>query len=319
MTPRPEIPPEKPGLHPRNPHRARYDFAQLARACPALAAFVRPTGHGGDSIDFANPAAVKALNQALLKQFYGVVSWDVSDGYLCPPIPGRADYIHHAADLLAADNRGGIPRGPQVMILDVGVGANCVYPIVGRHEYGWRFVGSEIDALALAHARHLVAENPTLNGQVELRAQALPLAIFRGVVADGETFDLALCNPPFHASPTAAQAGTARKVRNLHKGKRIEPILNFGGQAAELWCDGGELAFVRRMIAESAQIPAACGWFTSLVSKAANLPAIYRALQAAKATDVRTLAMTQGQKQSRIVAWTFLREEQRRAPRGRRP
>ncbi len=318
MTPRTEIPPGKPGLHSRNPHRARYDFAQLTRACPPLAAFVRPTGHGGDSIDFAHPAAVKALNQALLKQFYGVAAWDIPDGYLCPPIPGRADYIHHAADLLAADNRCVIPRGPQVTILDVGVGANCVYPIIGRHEYGWRFVGSEIDAVALANARRLVAENPTLAGHVELRAQTSSRAIFRGVVATGETFDLALCNPPFHASPTAAQAGTARKVKNLNQKKRSEPVLNFGGQAAELWCDGGELAFVRRMIAESAQIPASCGWFTSLVSKSANLPAVYRALQAAKAADTHTLAMNQGQKQSRIVAWTFLNEEQRNALRTRR-
>src|SRR2546426_285023 len=107
MTQRPITPSsEKAGLHPRNPHRARYDFAELCRSSPALAPFVGHNNYGGESIDFANPAAVKALNQALLKKFYGVAQWDIPAGYLCPPIPGRADYLHHVADLLAADNGG---------------------------------------------------------------------------------------------------------------------------------------------------------------------------------------------------------------------
>ena len=42
------------------------------------------------------------LNRAILMHHYGVKSWDIPAGYLCPPIPGRADYIHSVADLLAA-------------------------------------------------------------------------------------------------------------------------------------------------------------------------------------------------------------------------
>lgn len=309
---KPSSPDEKATLHPRNPHRARYDFAQLIQALPALAPFVQPTGHGGDSIDFANPAAVKALNRALLAHFYGVTEWDLPPGYLCPPIPGRADYLHHAADLLASDHGGKVPRGPATTVLDVGVGANCVYPIIGRHAYGWRFVGSEIDRTALTHARRIVAANPLLTRSVDLRHQASPRAIFHGVVKPGESFALSLCNPPFHASRAEAEAGTRRKVRNLGGGKSGAPVLNFGGQAAELWCDGGELAFVRRMIAESAQNPTGCVWFTSLVSKRENLPALERALKDVHAADVRIIPMAQGQKQSRIVAWTFLDEARRR-------
>lgn len=87
-------------LHPRNKHRERYDFDQLTQINVTLAHYVRLNEYGDASIDFSDPKAVKSLNQALLKQFYGVYTWDIPHQYLCPPIPGRADYIHYLADLL---------------------------------------------------------------------------------------------------------------------------------------------------------------------------------------------------------------------------
>ncbi|MBI3886273.1 MAG: 23S rRNA (adenine(1618)-N(6))-methyltransferase RlmF [Opitutae bacterium] len=297
--------PRKAGLHPRNRHRAGYDFAALVRASPALAPFVGPNAYGTTSIDFAHPAAVLALNRALLKSDYGVAHWDLPPGYLCPPIPGRADYLHHLADLLAEDSGAAIPRGPAVAILDLGVGANCIYPLLGVPEYGWRFVGTESDPIALRHARQIVARNPALAGLVELRAQASPTNVFRGVLAPGEQFTACICNPPFHASAAEAAAGTQRKLRNLGHARGREPVRNFGGQPAELWCRGGEAGFVRRMISESVLRPRACRWFTTLVSKSEHLPGIEHTLARLRATGVRVLPMAPGQKQSRIVAWTF--------------
>jgi len=109
---------EKSGLHPRNPHRFRYDFKKLIESCPELASFVALNKYNNESIDFANPNAVKTLNRALLKYFYGVTDWDIPENYLCPPIPGRADYIHYMADLLSSGNGGVVPRGEQVKVLD---------------------------------------------------------------------------------------------------------------------------------------------------------------------------------------------------------
>jgi 23S rRNA (adenine1618-N6)-methyltransferase len=296
---------EKSDLHPRNRHRARYDFAALIRTEPGLARFVRPNEYGDESIDFADPLAVKTLNQALLRHYYGVVRWDIPDGYLCPPIPGRADYIHHVSDLLAGSPGGAAPRGPGVAVLDIGTGANCVYPIIGAHEYGWRFVGSEVDAIALANARRLVAANPALAPLVECRHQPTAAAVFRGVIQPGERFDLTICNPPFHASRAEAAAGTQRKLRNLAGGKKVTPVLNFGGQTNELICPGGELAFVRKLIAESVDFAQSCRWFTTLVSKSANLPILRQALARVHPAEVRVIPMHQGQKQSRILAWRF--------------
>lgn len=313
--PRPDKPTgAKPGLHPRNRHRERYDFPKLIKVFPELGAFVAPNTYGDASIDFGDPAAVKTLNRALLAHFYDIQSWDIPPGYLCPPIPGRADYVHCLADLLATGNAGSIPRGASIRVLDIGVGASCIYPILGNREYGWRFIGSDIDARALASAQRILDANPHLGMAIELRLQHEPSRIFGGILKTGEGIDVCLCNPPFHESLRQAREGTERKWRNLGRAAEGEkPVLNFGGQGRELWCEGGESAFVTRMIEESAAIPTQCLWFTALVSKSSSLPGIRTALKRAGVRESRVIEMAQGQKQSRLVAWTFLDPSQHEA------
>jgi len=294
----------KPGLHPRNRHARGYDFARLVAVSPELGPFLRKARHGGLSIAFADPLAVKALNRALLTEAYGIRGWDIPAGYLCPPIPGRADYLHHLADLLATVQGGVIPRGAAVRVLDIGVGANAIYPLIGHREYGWSFVGTELDPTALASAARILAANSNLRAAIELRSQPVRSAIFAGVVRSGEFFDLTLCNPPFHGSLREVREATQQKWRKLGRGGE-GTARNFGGQGAELWCEGGEAGFLRRMVEESIPLGDQVRWFTSLVSSSASLPAVRRLLRSAEARDIRTVPMAQGQKQSRFVAWSF--------------
>ncbi len=311
--------PPKTGLHPRNRHGEGYDFLQLLKSCPELVPFVSRNAYGNESIDFADPAAVRALNRALLITYYGISTWELPPLYLCPPVPGRADYLHHLADLLGSSNGGTIPRGASIRILDIGVGANCVYPLIGHHEYGWSFLGSDIDPLALGAAGRILSENPGLDEAIQLRLQPTPPHVLKCLLQFGEVFDASICNPPFHGSPGEAQEGSKRKWQNLGRAPETPraPVLNFGGQSAELWCEGGEVAFVRRLIQESALIPTKCFWFTSLLSKEASLPSVRRALKKVGALETRILDMAQGQKKSRIVAWTFLTREQQNEWRAR--
>ncbi len=300
-------------LHPRNRHQGRYDFPRLIQADAALGNFVHVNAYGDQSIDFADPAAVKALNRALLTNNYGIQGWDIPPQSLCPPVPGRADYIHYLADLLATCNNGVIPKGKSIQVLDIGTGANCIYPLIGHSEYGWRFVATDINANSLANAETVLDANPGLAQQVTLRLQPSPDAIFKNIIRDDEWFDLTLCNPPFHASQADASAGMQRKWKNLGRQDAktgTNPGLNFGGQDAELWCAGGEEGFIQRMISESKQVSTHCFWFTTLVSKSASLPSIYAALKQAGVKEQQTIAMSQGHKQSRFVAWTFLNPTQ---------
>jgi len=301
-----------PGLHPRNKHIGRYDFTQLIKSSSDLAQFVKLNKYGNKSIDFANPDAVKMLNKALLKHFYGIANWDIPANYLCPPIPGRADYIHHIADLLKNCNEGKIPKGEKILCLDIGVGANCVYPIIGNREYGWRFIGSDIDSLAIESANKIAVTNHFQKGDIELRLQANPKDFFKGILKKREQIDLTICNPPFHASHDEAQSGTLRKLNNLNSKKTRKAILNFGGQNNELWCEGGEKEFVRNMIYQSKDFSTSIFLFSTLVSKQSNLKSIYKVLKNVKAVKVKTIPMGQGNKISRIVAWTFLNKGQQK-------
>lgn len=305
-----EHPPKKIGLHPRNKHQGRYNFKELISSCPELAPFVRLNNYNDESIDFSNAEAVMMLNKALLKHFYEIDYWNIPQGYLCPPIPGRADYIHHIADLLASSNHGEIPTGKQIKCLDVGVGANCIYPIIGNKEYGWSFVGSDIEPISIQSATEIIKKNAYLKGNVVLRLQLNSEDIFRGIINKDEYFDLTICNPPFHASAEEAQAGTLRKLSNLNRKKVTKTTLNFGGKNKELWCEGGEEKFIQKMIFQSQEFASSCLWFSTLVAKQAHLKTIYKVLKMVKAVEVKTIPMSQGNKTSRIVAWTFLNSTQ---------
>jgi 23S rRNA (adenine1618-N6)-methyltransferase len=227
-------PPVKKGLHPRNANRFNYDYKALVESCPGLAPFMQKNRYGNESVNYSDPVAVRMLNRALLMHFYGIEYWDIPENYLCPPIPGRADYIHYVADLLASCNGGTIPEGKAVSVLDIGVGANCIYPIIGTHEYGWRFTGADIDRPALDSAEKIVKSNSALSGLVALRFQKKPSDIFRGVIRPDELFDISICNPPFHSSPENAQAAASRKRNNLRSDDGSGLVLNFGGQSNEL-------------------------------------------------------------------------------------
>jgi len=303
-------PPIKSELHPRNKNRERYDLDALIIVEPDLAKYVKANKFGDASVDFSNLVAVKLLNKALLNHYYGIEYWEFPEQNLCPPIPGRADYMHYVADLLAESNNGIIPTGNAITCLDIGMGANCIYPILGVTEYGWNFIGSDIDPTSIASAQNIVSHNASLKGKIECRLQENPRSIFMGILGDNEKIDVTVCNPPFHASAEEAAKGTQRKVKNL-LGKQATAKLNFAGVSNELIYNGGELTFITNMAFESRKMAKNCYWFTTLVSKQANLKSIYKLLHKLEVTQTKTIVMGTGNKTAHVVAWTFLSDEER--------
>jgi len=296
----------KTKLHPRNQHSEGYDFVRLVAQTPELEAFTISNPVGRTTIDFQDVSAVRLLNRAILKTHYDIDFWDIPSGYLCPPIPGRVDYIHYLADLLADSNNQEVPRGRYIKALDIGTGASLVYPLVGQSEYGWHFTGVDIDAGAIKSARQICEFNKLA---ITIRRQSKPENIFRGIIQPKDAFHVTMCNPPFHKSIEQANKGTQRKWSNLGKGRSTK--LNFGGQNAELWCPGGEIKFIARMVEQSMEFAEQCLWFSSLVSKKDNLQPLYRILEKAKVADFKVVEMAQGQKTSRFIAWTYMNKNQR--------
>ncbi|ALO44558.1 23S rRNA (adenine(1618)-N(6))-methyltransferase RlmF [Pseudoalteromonas phenolica] len=293
-------------MHPRNAHTKGYDFEKLTKVTPSLRQFVIKTPTGKDSIDFSNADAVKCLNQALLKHHYKISYWDISKEFLCPPVPGRADYIHAMADLLKIDNQNKIVNN--VRALDIGTGANLIYPILGERIYKWSFTASDINPKALQNADEIRDKNG-LNTKLVLQRDNDKY--FHGVIEQDQTFHITLCNPPFHDSERSANKATQSKWQKL--GKKPKTTLNFGGHSPELWCKGGEVLFIKRMIRESKRYSKQCAWFTSLVSKKESLSALKLALKKIDVAEVKVVKMAQGQKTSRFIAWSFQTHSERQA------
>nr|CAA6827117.1 MAG: Ribosomal RNA large subunit methyltransferase F (EC [uncultured Thiotrichaceae bacterium] len=201
----------------------------------------------------------------------------------------------------------------------MGTGANCIYPIIGSQSYGWQFVGSDIDPVAVKTAGVMIQSNANLKPHIELRQQKDISAIFRGIISQTDRFDITLCNPPFHGSLAEAIVGNQRKTENLGNNKKearhtpVKDGANFGGQNGELYCEGGETSFLKRVAGESKQFGQQVCWFSSLVSKGDNVRLLKRQLKKLGAVDTQVLEMKQGNKVSRVIAWSYLDQAARKA------
>lgn len=295
-------------MHPKNINCEAYDFQRLTDAVPELSSFVV---HKSDkqTIDFSNTYAVKLLNKAILMAYYNINFWDIPESYLCPAVPGRADYIHHMADLLSKYNKGKIPNGSKINGLDIGTGANCIYPILGKSIYNWSFIASDIDSNAIENAQFIVDNNPNLKNNIVLRKQNSAHKYFTNILNDNEFVDFVICNPPFYESRAHADKHNERKNKNLSHVSKGELSRNFGGQSAELYCTGGEKQFLSEMIIESRSFATNCYWFSALVSKESNVVHVQKLLKASNVSLMVTLPVEHGNKKSRIVAWSFLNEK----------
>lgn len=292
-------------LHSRNKHAAGYNIKLLCAKHSELKPYVFVNDFGSETIDFSDAKAIFHLNKALLIADYKVKNWEIAKNSLCPAIPGRADYIHYIADLLATDYNGTIPTGSGIHILDIGVGSSLIYPLIGTQEYGWKFTGSEIDPASLTQAELNINSNSWLKKIVALRVQDDPKKILKGVVLPKDKFNAVMCNPPFYASREENWKSATKKSDNLYKNKATVTVQNFGGHPNELWCEGGEQAFISKLIYESMEFKSQLGWITSLVASKEHVKPLVAILEYHKAAKVEIIPMKQGQKTSRLLAWKW--------------
>lgn len=286
-------------MHKNNLHINKYDFDELTQSCEALKPFVFENEYKTQTIDFANPQAVKTLNKALLFKHYNIAFWEFPDENLCPPIPGRADYIHHLSELLKRSH-----LDTDVKILDIGTGATCIYPLLGQAIYNWEFVGTDIEVQSLQTAQTIIDRN-NLGNSIELRLQNEEMNIIKNIIKPSDKFTASMCNPPFFKSGEEAIEATRIKLKGLGK-QHDKVVRNFSGTSKELSYKGGEKAFLHNYLYESSQYKQQCFWFTSLVSNVSHVQTMQASLEKLGATEIQVLDMIQGNKVSRIIAWTFL-------------
>ncbi|MDO6738484.1 23S rRNA (adenine(1618)-N(6))-methyltransferase RlmF [Wenyingzhuangia sp. 2_MG-2023] len=282
--------------HARNKNIDRYDLQALVKTIPNLTNYIQPNVKGEDTIDFKNPVAIKTLNTALLKYYYGIEYWVFPDTFICPSIPNKADYVHHMADVLMESNFGTLPQGNKITCFDLGMGASCIYPIIGITEYDWNFVGSDIDEKSIIAAQAIVNKNKVLKNKMECKIQANPKDFFYSIIDKETKVDLAICNPPLYANLKDAQTETQKKSAPF-------TVAEIGD---EIIYEGGETGFLQRYVKESKKFSENCFWFSALVHKSSNQKGMVEFLDELGATQTKAIPMGLGNKASQIIAWTFL-------------
>jgi 23S rRNA (adenine1618-N6)-methyltransferase len=290
-------------MHAQNPYSDRYDLKRFVTHHSKLKNHIVLNLSGEETIDFSNSTAVYELNKAMLLADFNVEKYELPMGYLIPPIPGRLDYLLHLQEFIL--EKFNIDKNTKLRGLDIGTGANGIYCVLGSQHFNWTMVGSECDTKAVEIANANIQHTKTLKENIEIRHQENKSFLFKNMIHSDEHFDFTVCNPPFHTSKEEALRGSQRKLNNLGREfYKKDVALNFEGQANELWCNGGEALFVKRLIKESVLYKTQISVFSTLVSKTASLTPIKKKLIKAKA-NYEVLSMDLGNKKSRILLWWF--------------
>ena len=107
-------------MHPRNRYKDhKPDFVQLAKTHPPLERQLIKRSEHYSTLDFRDPKSQKELTVAILKHDFDL-KVEIPVDKLIPTVPQKVNYIHWIEDLLAASNKDCVPRGPEVIGIDIG-------------------------------------------------------------------------------------------------------------------------------------------------------------------------------------------------------
>ncbi|KAG9245797.1 DUF890 domain protein [Calycina marina] len=279
-----------------NPYKEEIDFATLALQDADFAKILKPNGQ----LDFSNPESVLQLTKSLLKRDFNL-KIEVALDRLCPPVPNRLNYILWIQALLDTTSdtyQDSYDSSREVVGLDIGTGASCIYPLLGcAQRPNWRFAATDIDDKSISFAK----ENILRNG---LQGRIMPLQ----TKPDGplipmdllgfENIDFGMCNPPFYDSNFDLLASASAKQR--------PPFTACTGSESEMVTAGGEVAFISRMIEESLLIQKRVQWYTSMLGKHSSLEAVVTKLRDKRVSNYAVTEFVQGNKTKRWgIAWSF--------------
>jgi 23S rRNA (adenine1618-N6)-methyltransferase len=286
---------------------SKYDIPKLIEVLPELMPKIISNKKGEATIDFSDSESILLLNKALLKFHYQINDWHLPDGYLIPPIPGRADYVSGIVDLIISE----CSFNPDTRLMegiDMGCGASCIYPILFTAEYGGKMLAVDNNEKAIKNARKIIKANKKLEDRIEVVQQSNSKNLLHKVIPKDRRFEFLMCNPPFYESEKAAAEANIRKEKNLKTGKRFR---NFKGQKNELIFPGGEKLFISQLIKESFEYKKSVLWYSSLVSKKENLKLFSKLLKHESIQDIKVVEMNRGNKTGRFISWSFFTKKQR--------
>ncbi|KAF5282425.1 hypothetical protein FQA39_LY17540 [Lamprigera yunnana] len=286
-------------MHPRNIYKKRPNFKQLAIDYPEFRSHVTQDVSGKVSIDFKDLKALRALTCTLLKKDFAL-EVDIPLTRMIPTVPLRLNYVLWVEDLLSISGKVDNVKG-----IDVGTGACCIYSLMCAKK-GWNMLATDVDDESLHWAKLNVDRN-FLNGSIKLTKVSHD-ALLKEAIEDDE-YDFCMCNPPFFAS--------SQELSPQHKARKIDrprPRNAFCASNNEVIAEGGEVAFIQKMIEESKDLGQRIRIYTTMVGHKANLPQLKKLLREVEVISFKQSDFCQGYTTRWGLAWTFHDIDLRKVP-----
>lgn len=138
-------------MHPRNIYRRKPDFEELGKAYPEFGSVLQREEAGKrQTINYADPKALRALTTTLLKNDFGLTV-QIPEDRLVPTLPMRLNYLLWVEDLLQT-----VPNCSEETVtgIDIGTGCCAVFPLLGvTLNKRWNFVATDIDEKNLSFSK----------------------------------------------------------------------------------------------------------------------------------------------------------------------
>ncbi|XP_076232701.1 U6 small nuclear RNA (adenine-(43)-N(6))-methyltransferase isoform X2 [Calliopsis andreniformis] len=277
-------------MHPRNRYKKAPDFKQLALHYPEFCNIVTIDLTGRVKIDFKNEDNLRVLTEVLLKHDFNL-EVKIPPNKLVPTLPLRLNYILWIEDLM---KHASFNDMQEVVGIDIGTGAVCIYPLLFAKMYGNQMIGTEVNETSVETASKHV-ENNKLQHLIKVH-KVNGDTIFQDILEEGKIYHFTMCNPPFFE-----MEGSADRVE-----KRQPPRNAPTGNKAELTIQGGERAFVMQMIDESIEIKDKVKIYTTMFGRRSNLLFLLKLLKKKNIENATWTEFCQGHTKRWGLAWSFL-------------
>ncbi|VDN09793.1 unnamed protein product [Dibothriocephalus latus] len=262
--------------------------------------------NGKVTLDFKQPKHLAALSRALLLEDFKLdVEFPLDR--LVPTIPLRLNYVLWIEDIL--ENMNNI--APPPLILDIGVGSSCIYPLLGARKNNWKFIGVESDARNFNSSLSVVESNSLRDCIYLLRVHDELVSPLPQVFAElsksdfsGRSpfrIDVVMANPPFFSD--VADAVAVESTRSL---SRCPAKSASSAARQESQTPGGEVGFATRLAEDSLNFSDSVGVFTLMLGKKRSVPLVRKKLFELGITQNSVYEMCQGRVMRWGIAWTFI-------------
>lgn len=169
-------------------------------------------------------------------------------------------------------------------------------------------VGLESNTESVRYARENITQNK-LNQRITIIEQnSNSNRIFGSLFEDqpNSSFDFCMCNPPFFGSLEELQPPTHQLGKRNRTGKRRAAKCPPSGSTDELFVDGGEIEFVRKIVEESCELKTKIKVYTTMLGHKSNVANVFQLLGDRNILNISTTEFCQGHTTRWGIAWSFV-------------